>query len=93
MMTCQEAAQLISEERDHPLTFGQRFGLRLHLAMCALCRGYRKNLEMLGRIFARAGDAVMAGLPGTDPDAGGAALSAAARRRIQDELDRAGAAD
>jgi hypothetical protein len=87
MMTCKEAAQLISEERDHPLSFGQKFGLRMHLALCELCRGYKKNLEMLSSIAARAGEAVMTRLPigGAEEDL---VLSAARKHRIKEELER-----
>jgi len=86
MMSCQEAARLISEERDHPLSLGQKLGLRMHLAMCALCRGYKKNLEMLSLIATRAGDAVMSAFGRTDEDL---ALSPAAKQRIKDELNKA----
>lgn len=88
MMTCKEAARLISEGRDRQLTFGQRVGLRLHLLMCALCRGYQQNLEMLGRIFARAGDVVMASLPVGKKDGEELALSASAKQRIQEKLNQ-----
>ncbi len=88
MMSCKEAARLISEERDHPLSLGQRFGLRMHLVMCALCRGYKQNLDALGRIFARAGDAVLSSLPLGDSDDKKLVLSVSARQRIKDKLDK-----
>jgi hypothetical protein len=62
----------------------------MHLAMCALCRGYRKNLDMLSLIAARAGDAVMSAFGRTDGDL---ALSAASKQRIQDELNKAKPSD
>jgi hypothetical protein len=86
MMSCEEAAQLISEQRDHSLSLGQRIGLKLHLAMCALCRGYQKHLDLLGTIAARAGDAVMAAFGRTDSEL---ALTADAKQRMKDELDKA----
>jgi hypothetical protein len=86
-MTCQEAARLISEERDHPLTFGQKMGLRMHLAFCALCRGYKKNLDMMSRIMNRAGEAVMWQVP-LSPAGEELVLSAASKQRIQQELAR-----
>jgi hypothetical protein len=87
MMSCKEAARLISEEKDHPLSFGQKLGLRMHLAFCALCRGYKKNLEMLSRIAARAGDAVMSQLSwGADEDL---VLSATSKERMKEELEKA----
>lgn len=86
MMTCAEASRLISERKDHPLTLRQRIGLRLHLAMCAMCRGYKKNLDMLSRIAARAGEAVMTSFGRTDDDL---ALSGATKQRIREELEKA----
>lgn len=86
MMSCQEAARLISEERDHPLSLGQKIGLRVHLAFCALCRGYKKNLQMLSLLAAGAGDAVMFAFGRTD---GELALSNASKQRIKDALNRA----
>jgi len=60
----------------------------MHLAMCALCRGYQKNLDMLSRIAARAGDAVMSKLSfgANDEDL---VLSTSCKQRIKDELNRA----
>ena len=86
MMSCQDAAKLISEQKDHPLSFGQRLGLKMHLAMCALCRGYQKNLEVLSSIAANAGDAIMTAFGRTDGDL---ALTTATKQRMKDELDRA----
>ena len=90
MITCQDAARLISEEKDHPLSLGQKLGLKMHLAFCALCRGYRKNLDMLSLIAARAGDAVMSAFGRTDGDL---ALSTATKQRIKDELNKAKPSD
>ena len=88
MMSCQEAAKLISEGKDHPLRFGEKMGLRMHLAFCALCRGYKKNLDLLSRIAARAGEAVLSKL---SFGAGGdeLALSSASKQRIKGELEKA----
>lgn len=87
MLSCEDVARLISEQQDRPLSIGQRVGIRLHLMFCALCRGYQKNLEMLGRIAARAGDAVMSTLSfGGDQDV---VLSADSKQRMKNELERA----
>ena len=87
MMTCQEAARLISEERDHPLSLGEKIGLRMHLAFCALCRGYRKNLEELSCIAARAGEAVMSKFSfGVDDEE--LVLSTACKERIREAIER-----
>jgi hypothetical protein len=87
MMSCQEAARLISEGKDHPLSMGQKLGLKMHLVFCALCRGYRKNLEMLSRIAERAGEAVMSRLA-VGPADEGLVLSAASKQRMKNELSK-----
>jgi hypothetical protein len=90
MMSCETAARMISEGKDRPLSFGEKMSLRMHLAMCALCRGYQKNLEVLSQISARAGDAVMSAFGRTDTNL---ALPATSKQRIQDELDHADRSD
>ena len=45
--TCNEAARRISEQHDAPLTGPARFGLWLHLAMCAQCRRYSRQISLL----------------------------------------------
>ena len=56
MMNCKEVSRLMSERRDHPLPLRQRVGLRLHLAMCKLCRIVGDQLEFLSRLSKKAGD-------------------------------------
>jgi hypothetical protein len=86
MMSCEKAAQMISEGKDRPLSFAEKLGLRMHLAMCALCRGYQKNLEVLSQISAKAGDAIMSAFGRTDTHL---ALPSNSKQRIQNELDKA----
>ncbi len=88
MMSCQEAAKLISEERDRSLRFGEMLGLRFHLVFCALCRGYQKNLALLSRIAARAGEAVMSRLQFGVGDEE-LVMSTSCKQRIKDALDEA----
>ena len=45
--SCSEAARLLSEQCDNPLGPSARFGLRLHLALCAHCRRYSQQLRLL----------------------------------------------
>lgn len=84
MLSCQEAARLISEEMDRPLRFGEKVGLRIHLVFCALCRGYQKNLAMLSRIAASAGEAVASRLSFAEE----LAMSSASKQRIKDQLNK-----
>jgi Putative zinc-finger len=68
MMTCQESVRLLSERRDHPLPFAKRVALRLHLAVCAICRAYDAQLSALGRICRAAGIVAPERSPGSLPD-------------------------
>ena len=44
MLSCKEAAWLISESMDRDLPFMQRIGIRAHLLMCKHCTRYRRQL-------------------------------------------------
>ena len=44
MLSCKEAAWLISESMDRDLPFMQRLGIRGHLLMCKHCTRYRRQL-------------------------------------------------
>ena len=78
-MDCLESVRLLSERRDHPLPPGKRIALRLHLLVCALCRGYRKQLEVVLRICHRAGDEASSHAPHLSPER---------RQAIQAAIDR-----
>jgi hypothetical protein len=79
-MTCQEAAQLISEGKDRRLTLGQHLGLRFHLLFCRLCTVYKHQLDLISTLSARAGELRMG-----DPRHG---LSPEARDRMRGLLGR-----
>ena len=51
MLTCAEAAQLISESLDYPLPWWKRRLLKLHLSMCERCPEYARQLEILHQVF------------------------------------------
>ncbi|MFZ5557130.1 MAG: zf-HC2 domain-containing protein [Pseudomonadota bacterium] len=53
MITCRQASQLVSKERDVKLTWRERLSLRLHLLMCAMCRRYERQLGFLSRVASR----------------------------------------
>jgi hypothetical protein len=52
MITCRQATQLASKQRDVALTWRERLSLRLHLLVCAMCRRYERQLGFLGRVAA-----------------------------------------
>ncbi len=54
-MRCLESARLISERRDHSLSWRKRVGLRLHLLLCALCRTYETQISAMCGICHHAG--------------------------------------
>lgn len=47
MMTCQQASQLISQSLDHPLSWSDRFNLRLHLFICDACTRFNRQLHVI----------------------------------------------
>lgn len=47
MLSCKRAAELLSQEQDRRLGALERFGLRLHLLLCAACANYRRQLLVL----------------------------------------------
>jgi len=84
---CKEIARLVSESHDHKLSLWDRVQLRLHLAMCLMCRRFSKQLAFVRGVAAVAGH--------TDPDsplASGtivdATLSPEAKNRIRSALQR-----
>ena len=56
MLTCKDVAYLASKALDAPITWRQRWGIRLHLLFCRLCRRYVQNLDVLNRALRRASD-------------------------------------
>ena len=45
--SCNEAARRLSEQLDAPLSGPAKFGLRFHLALCAHCRRYSRQIQSL----------------------------------------------
>jgi hypothetical protein len=56
MLSCKEAARLVSQGLDRRLGLGERLALRLHLAICDGCTNFRKQVVFLRRAVARLGD-------------------------------------
>lgn len=42
MLNCKDISRVVSESFERPLSFGERIGLRFHIAMCGTCRKFRK---------------------------------------------------
>ena len=49
MLSCKEASRLTSAALDRKLGIGERFALRLHLALCAGCRRVDRQFRLLRR--------------------------------------------
>jgi hypothetical protein len=49
MITCKEAARLMSERLDRDLGVGERARLRVHLAICAACTQVTRQFDFLRR--------------------------------------------
>jgi len=56
MLSCKDASQLVSDRLERKLSFRERWGLKMHLWICASCRHYeqqmvliRQALRMLGK--------------------------------------------
>lgn len=81
MLTCKEASALVSQSYDRRLSWGERLGLRLHLAICAACTQFARQMRFL-RAAARA-----FGTTGTEL-ATAERLPPAAKQRIADSLKR-----
>ena len=47
MPTCREASELLSQAQDRPLTLREKFALHVHLPLCAACRNFRTQLDVL----------------------------------------------
>ena len=56
MLSCKEAARLVSRGMDSRLGFCQRAALRLHLAICDGCSNFNKQMAFLRQAVKRLAD-------------------------------------
>jgi hypothetical protein len=53
MLKCRDVSEMASDYLDSGLTLRARLGMRLHLALCGMCRAYldqlRKTTRLLGQ--------------------------------------------
>ncbi len=78
--SCRVASRLMSIALDRPLLVRERLAMHTHLALCAACRAYRRQIRRIDAILRTA---TAAPLPG------GEALDAAAREHIRVQLHQA----
>jgi predicted anti-sigma-YlaC factor YlaD len=61
--TCKEVHRLTSEGMDRELTMVERARMRVHLLVCAACRNFTDQMELIRRAMRKLGTA-----DGTLPD-------------------------
>lgn len=49
LISCKQTARLLSQGEDRKLAFGERFALRVHLAICDGCRNLDAQFKFLRR--------------------------------------------
>ncbi len=82
MLNCKEVSRLVSQSLDRKLPFWQRMGVWVHLSMCKLCRGFRKDLLKLRSAARQHADDIK--MDTSEPNA---AFSEETRERIQHALE------
>jgi len=55
MLTCREVVTLATDYADARLPWPARLQMRLHLAMCAICRRYLEQLALTTSLLRRLG--------------------------------------
>ena len=53
MTSCKYAALLLSRALETPLTWRERLSLRVHLAICGMCRRFRRQIDALQQAMKR----------------------------------------
>ena len=56
ILSCKEAARLVSQRLDRELGFGERVMLRVHLTICDGCTNFKSQVAFLRKAMARLGD-------------------------------------
>ena len=88
MPNCKEVTRLVSESMEHTLSFRKRVSLWMHLSMCKLCGGFKKELQMIQDAARQHAESIE-----KDATPGESSLPNDARERIRRALDSADARD
>ena len=80
--SCQEMARLLSDSMDHTLPLHVRVRMYLHLRICSLCTGYRRQLQLIRDLFRKSPADLIGSSPSQTPG-----LSAEAKARILRAID------
>lgn len=80
MLNCKRTSVLVSQSLDRPLTWRERWAVRLHLLICVYCRRFAQQLQWMRR--------AMQGWQLQVAEDSEVALSQDARDRITQQLDK-----
>lgn len=80
MLNCKRTSVLVSQSLDRPLTWRERWAVRLHLLICVYCRRFAQQLQWMRR--------AMQGWQEQVAEDSEVALSQDARDRITQQLDK-----
>lgn len=86
MMDCREVNRLLAESADRELLWYQRIRVRVHLAMCFLCRRFTRQLTLIRKLSGAAGG--MESLLTDSGVFGEVALSPDAKTRLKQQIAR-----
>ena len=56
MLSCKEAARLLSQGLDRKLDFGERVMLRVHLTICDGCTNFKDQVAFLRKAMSQLAD-------------------------------------
>ena len=56
MLSCKEAARLVSQGLDRKLGFGERVMLRIHLGICDGCTNFKDQVAFLRKAMSHLAD-------------------------------------
>jgi hypothetical protein len=47
MLNCKQTSLLVSQSLDRPLTWRERWAVRIHLLICVYCRRFKQQLKWI----------------------------------------------
>jgi Putative zinc-finger len=53
MLTCKQASLLVSQSYDRRLSWRERLGVRIHLAICDACTQFTRQMDFLRKAMQR----------------------------------------
>ncbi len=53
MKTCKDISYLLSDSMDRPLTWRERWAVRVHLLMCRHCSRFQQQIGFLSKVAGR----------------------------------------